>query len=143
MTTDAALPALEVLYEQAGCGLLLTDAKGLILHVNATLCSWLGFASDELVGRVRIHDRLPVGARLFHQTHCEPILQMQGSVAERQVELFYRQQERVPMLANIARRRHGGRVLDEWALFVVKDRRCHQKRAQKCAASSSCPEPSC
>ncbi|MDB5745410.1 MAG: sensory box protein, partial [Massilia sp.] len=127
MTTDVALPAVEVLYEQAGCGLLVTDRSGLILRANATLCAWLGFAPGELVGRMRIHDRLPVGARLFHQTHCEPILQMQGSVAELQVELFDHQQQRIPMLANIARRRHGDTVLDEWALFVVKDRRSYER----------------
>jgi len=126
MTADA-LPALDRLYEHAGCGLLVTDSRGLILRVNATLCAWLGVEAHELVGQVRIHDRLPLGARLFHQTHCEPILQMQGSVAELQVELFDRQQQRVPMLANIARRRHGDRVLDEWALFVAKDRRSYER----------------
>ncbi len=125
--TDAALPPLDALYEQAGCGLLVTDAKGLILRVNATLCAWLGFTADELVGQARIHDRLPVGARLFHQTHCEPILQMQGSLAELQLELFDRQKQRVPMLANIARRRHGDRVYDEWALFVARDRRSYER----------------
>ena len=127
MTSDACLPALEVLYEHAGCGLLVTDAKGLILRVNATLCRWLGFEAHELVNQVRIHDRLPVGARLFHQTHCEPILQMQGSVAELQVELFDRERQRVPMLANIARRRHGDQVFDEWALFVARDRRSYER----------------
>ncbi|MFC5458511.1 ATP-binding protein [Massilia niabensis] len=127
MTTSVALPAVEVLYEQAGCGLLITNTSGLILRANATLCAWLGFESDELVDRVRIQERLPVGARLFHQTHCEPILQMQGSLAELQVELFDRQQQRVPMLANIARRRHGDTLLDEWALFVVKDRRSYER----------------
>ena len=127
MTADGPLPALELLYEQAGCGLLVTDAKGLILRVNATLCAWLGFQAHELVDQVRIHDRLPVGARLFHQTHCEPILQMQGSLAELQVELFDRERQRVPMLANIARRRHGERVFDEWALFIAKDRRSYER----------------
>ena len=127
MSMDEALPAVELLYEQAGCGLLVTDRSGLILRANATLCTWLGFTREELVGRVRIHERLPIGARLFHQTHCEPILQMQGSVAELQVELLDHQQQRVPMLANIARRRHGDRVFDEWALFVVTDRRSYER----------------
>jgi signal transduction histidine kinase/CheY-like chemotaxis protein len=127
MSTEPALPAPDALYEYAGCGLLLTDTNGLILRANATLCTWLGFEQAELVGRVRIHAQLPIGARLFHQTHCEPILQMQGSLAELQVELFDRQQQRVPMLANIARRRHGDRLLDEWALFVVKDRRSYER----------------
>ena len=127
MNGTGHLPDAEALYEQAGCGLLVTGAGGLILRANATLCTWLGFRQDELVGKMRIHERLPIGARVFHQTHCEPILQMQGSVAELQVELLDHRQERVPMLANIARRRHGDQVCDEWALFVVKDRRSYER----------------
>jgi len=127
MSIEPGLPGPDALYEHAGCGLLVTDTTGLILRANATLCAWLGFEQAELVGRVQVHAQLPIGARLFHQTHCEPILQMQGSLAELQVELLDRQQQRVPMLANIARRRHGDRLLDEWALFVVKDRRSYER----------------
>ena len=127
MTGGTALPPVEVLYEQAGCGLLVTDTNGIILRANATLCSWLGYAPDALVGQRRIRELMPVGARVFHQTHCEPILQMQGSVAELQLELIDSKGERVPMLVNIARRRHGDLLLDEWALFVVKDRRSYER----------------
>ncbi|WP_308601798.1 PAS domain-containing protein [Massilia sp. Dwa41.01b] len=121
---DATLPADAALYEDAACGLLLTDTAGLVLRANATVCGWLGFSQDELVGQMRIQERLPIGARLFHQTHCTPILQMQGSLAELQIDMLDRAGVRVPMLVNIQRRRRGdgddARVVDEWALFVVR-----------------------
>ncbi|WP_229411292.1 hypothetical protein, partial [Massilia sp. WF1] len=34
---DTILPCTDALFEQAACGLLLTDADGLILRANATV----------------------------------------------------------------------------------------------------------
>ncbi len=122
-----ALPSnVEALYEQAPCGLLLSDADGLILRANATLCNWLGYGVDELVGHVRVQDLFTVGARLFHHTHCQPILEMNGSVAELQVELRGSTGTLLPMLINVIRRR-GPPVVDEWALFLASERRSYER----------------
>jgi signal transduction histidine kinase len=117
----------DTLYQHAPCGLLLTDGNGLILRANATLCRWLGCSAGTLVGKVRIQDRLPVGARLFHQTHCLPLLQVQGSVAQLQVEIRDSAGQRMPVLVNIVRRRVDGEVFDEWALFAVNERRAYER----------------
>jgi PAS domain S-box-containing protein len=119
-------PDADTLYQHAPCGLLLTDGAGLILRANATLCRWLGYSASALVGKVRIQDRLPVGARLFHQTHCLPLLQVQGSVAQWQIELRDSAGQRVPVLVNIVRRVVDGEVFDEWALFAVNERRSYE-----------------
>jgi PAS domain S-box-containing protein len=121
------LPDADALYEHAPCGLLLTDGAGLILRANATLCRWLGYSASALIGKVRIQDRLPVGARLFHQTRCLPLLQVQGSVAQLQVELRDSAGERIPVLVNIVRRVVDGEVFDEWALFAVNERRSYER----------------
>ena len=121
-----ALPSSEVLFEQAACALVLADTDGLILKANATACRWLGYEPDELAGKLRMPDLLPIGARLFHHTHCLPILQVKGSVAEVQVDLRNRSGERLPMLLNILRLNDGGRVYDQWALFMASDRRKYE-----------------
>lgn len=100
---------------------------GIILKVNGTACAWLGYERDELVGKVRIRDLLPVGARLFFNTHCLPILQVQGSVAEIQVDLRNREQVRLPMLINIVRQQEGDQIVDHWALFKASDRRAYER----------------
>jgi PAS domain S-box-containing protein len=123
-----ALPPDTSLYEHAACALLATSADGTILRANATTCQWLGYQQDELVGRVRIQELLTIGARVFHQTHCAPILQMQGSIAEVQVEMRHRDQTRLPMLINIVRRRHGDAVFDQWALFMAADRHSYERQ---------------
>ena len=121
------VPDDDALYQHAPCGLLLTDAAGLILRANATLCRWLGCSAASLIEKVRIQDRFPVGARLFHQTHCVPLLQMQGSVAQLQIEMRDSAGQRMPVLVNIVRRTIDGEVFDEWALFAVNERRSYER----------------
>ena len=122
-----ALPDNGTLYQDAPCGLLLTDIAGTILRTNATLCRWLGYSSAALTGKVRIQDFLTVGARLFHQTHCLPILQMQGSVAQLQLDIRDSGGQRTPVLVNIVRRTVDGKVLDEWALLAMNERRSYER----------------
>ncbi|MGJ7913858.1 ATP-binding protein [Massilia sp. LXY-6] len=107
--------------------MLVTASDGLILRANSTACNWLGYDEDDLVGKIRVQELLPIGARLFFNTHCQPILQVQGSVGELQVELRNRRQERLPMLINIMRRQDGGRSVDHWALFKASDRRAYER----------------
>jgi len=121
------LPDDATLYQQAPCGLLVTDAAGLILRANATLCRWLGYSQAALVGKLRIQDRLPVGARIFHQTHCLPILQVQGSVGQLQMEIRDSSGQRMPVLVNIARRTVDGHIFDEWSLAAMNERRSYER----------------
>ena len=123
---DTILSGADALFEQAACGLLLTDADGLILRANATVRAWLGYEEAELVGRLRMPDLLPMGARLFHHTHCVPLLQQHGAVAEIQVDLCNRREEHLPVLVNIVRARLDGQVVDHWALFQSADRHAYE-----------------
>ena len=73
-------------FDGAACGLLLTEADGRILRANRTFCRWLGYREEELLG-TRYQDLLTMGARIFHQTHWAPLLEMQGSLSEVRLEL--------------------------------------------------------
>jgi PAS domain S-box-containing protein len=118
-------PDAETLFEQAPCGLLLVTVDGRILRVNATFCAWLDLDRDEVLAR-RLPDLLTVGARLFHQTHWAPLMQIQGSVAEVKLDVRHRDGHKVPMLFNAVRRRHGEQVFDEVAAVVVTDRQKYE-----------------
>ena len=52
---NAALTATDLFFDQAACGLMATDAHGMILTANASLHAWLGMApasrSDRMVGK--------------------------------------------------------------------------------------------
>lgn len=124
--TEGTLPSPDLLYEQAACGLLATTASGIILRVNATLCRWLNYNCDDLLGR-KVEDLFAMGGKVFHQTHCMPLLQIQGSVAEVQLDLLQQDGTRLPMLINIVRRHHGNMTVDEFAMFMATDRRSYER----------------
>jgi PAS domain S-box-containing protein len=133
------LSGADALFERAACGLLLTDADGLILRANAAVRAWLGYEEDELAGKLRMPELLPMGARLFHYTHCLPLLRDQGAVAEIQIDLRDRHDERLPVLLNIVRGHLDGQVVDQWALFQSADRHAYERgllAARKTAESA-------
>jgi PAS domain S-box-containing protein len=121
------LPDLALSLEFAACGLLTTEVNGTICRANATFCSWIGFNADELIGKKKVQELFTVGGRFFHHTHLAPLLQMQGSVAEIQLDLISRNNKTIPVLINAIRRQHGGRQFDEFAFIVATDRKNYER----------------
>jgi signal transduction histidine kinase/ActR/RegA family two-component response regulator len=87
----------------------------------------VGRPASELVEKRRIQDMFTMGGKVFHQTHLLPLLQMQGSVAEVQVDIRHADGSIVPTLINIFRRQEGGAIFDEVAIFIATDRRAYEK----------------
>ena len=114
-------------WRRAPCGLLTAGTDGLIGQANDTFCNWLGYRHDELEGVTRFADLLPMGARLFHQTHWQPLLQMQGSIAEVQLDLIHRDGRRIPMLLNAIRRDGPEGYTDEIGAMVATDRKKYER----------------
>ena len=125
--TDAWRAVGADLWEQAPCGLLVTGADGTMLYANATICRWLGYELAQLVGVKRFADVMPMGARVFLQTHWTPLLQIQGSVSEVQLDLLHREGHRLPMILNAIRRERDGRVQDEIAVLIATDRKTYER----------------
>ncbi|MDY0962947.1 hybrid sensor histidine kinase/response regulator [Massilia sp. CFBP9026] len=124
---NAALPAVDAFYEQAACGLLATDAAGMIVRANATIHAWLGAQADALTGKLRFCDLLSVGARLFHHTRCVPLLELEGAVNEVQVDLHTLDGRQLPILLNIVRQPGAdGGWLDHWAVFRSTGRHAYE-----------------
>ncbi|QYF92595.1 HAMP domain-containing histidine kinase [Massilia sp. PAMC28688] len=112
---------------EAPCGMLITDARGKVLRANATLSRWLGYAESEMA-QFQLAQLLTVGGRLFHQTHLAPLLQMQGSVAEVQLQLRHRDGQALPVLAAIERGADAeGNRVDHHAFMVAADRRKYEQ----------------
>jgi sigma-B regulation protein RsbU (phosphoserine phosphatase) len=114
-------------YDSAACGLLCTAASGMITDVNLTFCTWLGLDREALVGKKRMQDLLTVGCKIFHQTHWMPLLQIQGSVAEVQLEMLHADGRAIPVLVNAIRRTVQGTIRDDLAVFIVHDRRLYER----------------
>ncbi len=110
-------------YELAACALLTLWRDGTIERANRAACAWTGYSFDELKER-RFQDLLTIGSKLFHQTHWLPLLEMQGSVAEVQLELATRDGRKLPALVNGVRRPDGRTDI---ALFLASDRRKYER----------------
>ncbi|GAA4625961.1 PP2C family protein-serine/threonine phosphatase [Cellulomonas oligotrophica] len=89
-----------LLDDHAPIGYLSTTPDGLIVRVNATFLTWTGHRREDLVGRRRFVDLLPVGGRLYHETHYAPTLRMQGSAREIALEVVCADGRRLPVLVN-------------------------------------------
>lgn len=115
------------LYDRAACGLLVLARDGVILVANRTFCDWLGYSPEELIQRRRLSELLTVGGRIFQQTHLMPLLHMQGSVGEVQLELVHRDGRSLPVLLNAVRREVDGMTRYELALITAVDRRLYER----------------
>jgi sigma-B regulation protein RsbU (phosphoserine phosphatase) len=113
--------------DDAPCGLLTTDRKGVILVVNATFCRWLGYRTADLIGRRRLQELMTMGGRIFHQTHWAPLLEMQGSVSEVKLDLQHTNGTIVPMVLNALRRERDGEVFHSVAAFIARDRDAYER----------------
>jgi signal transduction histidine kinase len=122
---NAALTATDLFFDQAACGLMATDAHGMILTANASLHAWLGMPRGALVG-TRLYDLLPASARLFHYTCCVPRLQSEGAAHDIQIDLLMAGGVRLPVLLQLVRQRDGDREIDHWALFRAGGRHAYE-----------------
>jgi phosphoserine phosphatase RsbU/P len=104
------------------CGLLQTDANGVIQWANGLFCAWVGSTQSEIVGRRKIQDFFTVGGRIFHQTHWVPLMQMQHSVSEIKFDLVHATGESIPTVMNAIRKQQDGVIVHNLAVFIARDR---------------------
>lgn len=119
---------LEDLYETAPCGYVSISPDGRIVKANRTLADWLGWDSEELLGKT-IHDILGFGSRIAVETHLAPLLRMQGHVHEIALDLLSATGERIPTIANAAEKRdaEGRHHFTRLTLFKAIDRRTYER----------------
>jgi sigma-B regulation protein RsbU (phosphoserine phosphatase) len=113
--------------ESAPCGLLQTDADGLILWANRTFCQWAGYDCAALCGKRRLQDLLTMGGRIFHQTHWAPLMRMQGSISEVKLEIETADGTRLPLLMSARLHATGGKQVQEVAVYVARDRDAYER----------------
>lgn len=117
---------LRQVYEDAPCGLMLSDMGGRLLRVNGTICRWLRLQPEQLLA-MRFQDLLTVGGRIFYQTHIGPLLRMQGSVAEVKLEFRLRDGEAVPVMVNLSEGTVDGEQVVHIAALVATDRHRYER----------------
>lgn len=125
MSSQESLPVDR--WDNAPCGLFIVSADGRFSYANLTFCKWLGYEASELIGIKCFQELLPIGARVFLQTHWTPLLEMQGSISEVQLDFIRHDGKRVPMVLNAIRRKRDDEIEDEVAAFVATDRKLYER----------------
>ena len=96
--------------------------------VNQTFLDWTGYRQEDLVGVKRFPDLLTAGGRIFHETHCAPLLRMQDAVREIAGDVVRADGRRLPMLFNAVLKRdaEGEPLLIRITVFDARDRRRYE-----------------
>ncbi|HKU87742.1 MAG TPA: PAS domain S-box protein [Casimicrobiaceae bacterium] len=100
--SDARAMADEMrdLYDNAPCGYHSIDPAGLIVRINATELGWLGYARDEVVGRLRMTDLMtPRWRGQFAAKFA--LLKQQGRLNGVEYEMQRKDGTAFPVLVNV------------------------------------------
>lgn len=103
MKVQPFLEDAEDLYQNAPFGYLTMRADGLIVNINTTLLTWLGFERNEIVLQQSFQDLLSIGGKIYMETHLMPMLQLQGEISEINIELKGKHEKKLPVLINAKR----------------------------------------
>ncbi len=120
--------SFEDFFENALCGFLIADGDGRILHGNRRFAGWVGCSPEELAG-TRFADHLPVGDKIFYETHLAPLLKMQGCFDEVALEIAFKGGKRLPVFVNALERRDAAANFMHVKFTVSKavDRRTYER----------------
>ncbi len=121
------LPGTDELFEISPSGALVLSTTGLILKVNQTFCKWIGLSANELVQRKKLQELFTMGARIFHQTHWLPMLEMQDSLSEVKFDLRRSDGHTFPVLLNAIRRRTAQGTYDVISVVGARERNQYER----------------
>jgi len=108
--------------EHAPCLYFCTTDDGILLEVNETLCSRLGYSKDELTGK-KAEILFTIATRIFQQTHLFPLLKLQQHAEEIFLTLQTKSKKGIPVLLNAERKIMNDVPVNVYIGIVVNNRK--------------------
>ncbi len=118
----AAESELQDIYDRAPCGYQMLDESGVILRMNETALSWLGYAREEVVGVRRFTDLLEPGGVPRYQEQVRWFLEP-GRLRDLQLELRRKDGTLLPVSASASHLAAPGGSRSRWTLLDATERR--------------------
>jgi len=112
--------------DELPCGYVEMGPDGIVTAANRHFLSLVDRPSDEVVGARSLPSMLPVGDRMYYETHVRPALQMHGEIHEIAVELVRPDGARVPILLS-ANTTGGDAPVTRVIVFAATDRRKYEQ----------------
>ncbi|MUP46061.1 PAS domain-containing hybrid sensor histidine kinase/response regulator [Gramella sp. BOM4] len=119
----------EDLYHEAPCGYISFTGDAVIYNANKTVLKWLQYSREEIIDKLRVHDLLSIGSKIYFDTNFFPLILMQGYVNEVALEIKRKDGSNFPVLINVKK----VKVKDTnencyWAsLFDISDRKKYER----------------
>jgi sigma-B regulation protein RsbU (phosphoserine phosphatase) len=113
---------MEGYLHQAPCLFFCCREDGIITDVNDTLCTRLGYAREELLGK-KVEILFTLATRIFQQTHLFPLLKIQGYAEEIFITLQSKDRGQVPVLLNAEKKETEGQAIYVHAGIIVQNRK--------------------
>jgi PAS domain S-box-containing protein len=122
---------LQDLYDHAPVGYHSLDAHGIFVRMNQTELEWLGYARDEIVGRMRFSDLLAPASREGFELNFERF-RATGEVRDQAYNLFRKNGTILPvqLTASAVRDAEGQFVMSRGVTIDVTERRRMEAEVQ-------------
>ena len=112
-------------YQNNPCVCFSSSADGLIIEVNQTLCQFLGYSREELIGQ-KLEKIFSLATRIFHQTHFYPLLQLKGHAEEIYITLRSKSKDDLALLINAVRTDADGDYQLHYAGIPIRERKKYE-----------------
>ncbi len=122
---------LQDLYDHAPVGYHSLDAHGIFVRMNQTQLAWLGYARDDIVGRMRFSDLLAPASREGFELSFERF-KATGAIRDQAYNLFRKDGTILPILlsASVVRDAEGRYVMSRGISVDVTERRRMEAEVQ-------------
>lgn len=119
----------EDLYHEAPCGYISFTGDALIYNANKTLLKWLQYSRGEIIDKLRVHDLLSIGSKIYFETNFFPLILMQGYVNEVALEIKRKDGSSFPVLINVKKikAKDTGENCYWASIFDISDRKKYER----------------
>ena len=115
----------EALLDTLPCGVLSFADDGIVVLVNSTLASMLGYERAEIEGR-HVETLLTIAGRIFLQTHLYPLVRLHGRANELFLLMRRKDGSDIGALVNAVRHQRDGRAIIDCAVLEIHERRKYE-----------------
>lgn len=115
---------IEDLYQRAPCGYHSLDADGVFVRINDTELAWLGYARDELVGKLPLRELLTPASQAIFDARF-PVFKVEGVLRDVELEMRRKDGSLLPVSASstVVRDAAGRYVMSRTTVFDITERR--------------------
>jgi PAS domain S-box-containing protein len=115
---------IEDLYNNAPCGYHSLDKDGTVVRINDTELKWLGYSREEVVGKMKLTDLMPVRSSEAFGKNFQ-VLKERGWMNDLELDLVRKDGTILPVLLNatVVRDKNGNFVMCRSTLYDMTDRK--------------------